>query len=87
MAPDVQATMLKVGRETTERACEISQRNEMQDQEKLKSRGVTEVEFSSSDKEHIEKAMNEVSQQWAKELDGRGKPGSEVLAAFESALK
>jgi TRAP-type C4-dicarboxylate transport system substrate-binding protein len=87
LAPDVQQAMLKVGRETTERACEISQRNEMQDQEKLKSRGVAEVQFSSSDKERVEKEMSEVSQKWAKELDGRGKPGSEVLAAFESALK
>jgi TRAP-type C4-dicarboxylate transport system substrate-binding protein len=87
LAPDVQEAMLRVGRETTERACEISQRNELQDQEKLKARGVQETEFSPADKARIEKEMAEVSRDWAKELDGRGKPGSEVLAAFENALK
>jgi len=87
LAPDVQQAMLQVGRETTERACEISQRNELQDQEKLKARGVLETEFSAADKTRIEKEMADVSKDWAKELDGRGKPGSEVLAAFENALK
>ena len=87
LAPDVQEAMLRVGRETTERGCEISQRNELQDQEKLKASGVLETEFSPADKARIEREMIEVSKDWAKELDARGKPGSEVLAAFESALK
>jgi TRAP-type C4-dicarboxylate transport system substrate-binding protein len=87
LPPDVQEAMLRVGRETTERGCEISQRNELQDQEKLKARGVLEVDFSPADKARIQAQMVDVSKEWAKELDGRGKPGSEVLAAFESALK
>jgi hypothetical protein len=59
----------------------------LQDQEKLKASGVPETEFSPADKARIEREMIEVSKDWAKELDARGKPGSEVLAAFESALK
>jgi hypothetical protein len=59
----------------------------LQDQEKLKARGVLEVDFSAADKARIQAQMVDVSKEWAKELDSRGKPGSEVLAAFESALK
>jgi len=87
LPPDVQDAMARIGREATERGCEISQRNEQQDQEKLKARGVHEIEFSEADKVRIQKEMSDVSREWAKELDDRGKPGSEVLAAFESALK
>jgi len=84
---DVQTTMARIGREATERGCEISQRNEQQDQERLAAHGVKEVEFSGADKTRFEKEMSDVSDEWAKELDGRGKPGTEVLEAFKSALK
>ncbi len=87
LTPEVQQAMLRIGRETTERGCEISQHNELQDQEKLKARGVLETEFSGADKARIETEMAAVSKEWAKELDGRGKPGSDVLTAFEGALK
>lgn len=87
LPPDIQNTMQRIGREATERGCEISQRNEQEDQAKLKARGVNEIEFGEADKARIEKEMSDVSKDWAKELDARGKPGSEVLSAFEGALK
>ncbi len=45
LTSEVQQAMLRIGRETTERGCGISQHNELQDQEKLKARGVLEAGF------------------------------------------
>lgn len=87
LSPDVQAAMTRIGSEATTRGCKISQQREVQDQEKLKARGVHEVQFNDADKARIKVEMADISKEWAKELDGRGKPGTEVLNAFEGALK
>lgn len=86
LPPDLQKILTEVGRETTARGCKITQENELADQERLKSRGVSEVTFSAADKAAIAAEMSGISKAWAKELDGRGKPGTAVLEAFEKAL-
>lgn len=86
LPPDVQKVLTEVGREATDRGCKISQENEVADQGRLKERGVSEVAFDAADKEAIAREMAGIGKAWAKELDGRGKPGTPVLDAFEKAL-
>ena len=83
---DVQATMVQVGQETSERGCQISQDDEASDRDRLKAKGVAEIEFSAADQAVLQREMQGVSQAWAKELDRRGKPGTAVLDAFEKVL-
>ena len=86
LPPDVQTAMIQVGKETSDRGCQISQDDEASDRDRLKGKGVSEIEFSAPDQAVLQREMQGVSQAWAKELDRRGKPGTEVLEAFETAL-
>lgn len=86
LAPDVQKVMTDVGNEASERGCQLSQDNEATDRDRLKAKGVSEIEFSAADQALLVREMVGVSRAWAKELDQRGKPGSDVLQAFEKAL-
>jgi TRAP-type C4-dicarboxylate transport system substrate-binding protein len=86
LPPDVQNALTAVGKEATERGCQITQATEAADQARLKALGVAEVEFSAEDKVRMAQEMSGISKLWAKELDQRGKAGSQVLDAFEKAL-
>ncbi len=86
LSPAVQAALRSVGKEATERGCQISQEQERADQERLKTKGVTEIALSDADKAAVAEKMAGIGRVWAKELDGRGKPGTAVLEAFEKAL-
>ena len=43
--------------------------------------------LSAADKAAVRQHMSGVNVEWAQGLDKRGKPGTEVLKAFEEALK
>ncbi|MAZ04397.1 MAG: C4-dicarboxylate ABC transporter [Sneathiella sp.] len=52
----------------------------------MQKAGVEYHELSTSDLETFTKYSDEVAEEWAKDLDDRGKPGNEVLTQFQSAL-
>lgn len=54
--------------------------------EALKKDGVNFVFLNAEESAKLKKVMDGVSLEWAKLLDGRNKPGTEVLKAFEAAL-
>jgi TRAP-type C4-dicarboxylate transport system substrate-binding protein len=87
LPPDIQNVLTAVGKEATERGCQISQETETADQARLKALGVAEIEFAGDDKAHVAEAMSGIGKIWAKELDQRGKPGSQILDAFERVLR
>lgn len=87
LPPAVQETLRSVGKEATERGCQISESQERDDQERLRVKGVSETALSDADKATVDKEMSGIGRLWAKELDDRGKPGTLVLDTFEKASR
>lgn len=87
LSPTAQETLRSVGREATERGCEISQAQERDDQERLRVKGISEIAVGNADKTAVDNEMSGIGRLWAKELDDRGKPGTLVLDAFEKASR
>jgi len=84
---NVQQAMIKAGEDITASACKISQEHESADAKTIEKAGDKLVTLSDADKKKAHALMSSVGQEWAKELDGRGKAGTEVLKAFQEALK
>lgn len=84
---DVQQAMVELAARQTRTACQAVDNDVKPDMDKLKAAGVTFVTFSDQAKAEIRRAMEPVTAEWAADLDRRGKPGSEVLGAFQAALK
>ena len=86
--PDkVQKAMIEAGKDTTERACRLVEEDDFQIMEKVKTAGMTLVKLSPNDKQLVNAVSLSVGREWAEALDKRGKPGTEVLRAFEDLLK
>lgn len=83
---DVRKAMREVGRKTTRHACEAVQADIGPAIEKLEAAGVTMVDLPSEDVEAIKKKLAPVAEEWAKQLDERGLPGTSTLQAFRQAL-
>lgn len=85
--PDkVQSIMLSVGDEATRRACALVDSSAAGTVESLKRMGITMVVLTPADRAELQALMKTVGLDWAEGLDKRGKPGSEVLKAFNDAL-
>lgn len=84
---DVQKAMLEAGDAVTRKACQLVDKDQDGDIEKLRQAGVTLVKLPANEHATLTQAMGQVSQEWAEALDKRGKPGSEVLKALNDALK
>ncbi len=82
----VQKAMLEAGEAAGNNMCEILDKMTGADYEKLAQRGMTAMRFSPPDHQEIAAAATAVRAEWAESLDKRGKPGTEVLKAFNSAL-
>lgn len=87
ISPDLQKVITEVGEEMTKKGCKVSQEGEVNDMKAIEKAGSSLVTFSDSDKEKINSLMSEVGDEWAAKLDKRGKAGTEVLHAFQDALK
>ena len=83
----IQQAMDEAGEATTRRACAIADKDVATDIEKIRQKGVTFVTLSVGDKKVLAESMQVVAAKWAQGLDQRGKPGTAVLKAFQSALK
>ena len=44
------------------------------------------IEFGAEDKKVFDAAFKNVAEDWVKDMDKRGKPGTEVFKAFTGAL-
>lgn len=80
--PDyVKKAMIEAGEFAGQNLCAGVDKEEAEDLEKLKKNGVTVVRWSTADKKEIGASLVSVANEWAAELDKRGRPGSEVLKA------
>lgn len=83
----VQQAMADASEATVSRACALIDKDVDAQIERAKQSGITLVQFPASERKEIDGAMASVSKEWAESLDKRGKAGSEVLKAFQDALK
>ena len=54
--------------------------------EKIKSQGMKLINFSADDQKVFDTAFKSVAEDWVKDINKRGKPGTEVFKAFTEAL-
>ena len=83
----VQKAMADASEATVNRACALIDKDLETQIERAKQSGITLVQFPASDRKDVDTAMGSIGKEWADGLDKRGKAGSEVLKAFQDALK
>ncbi len=86
LSPDVQKAMIVAGEKATRNGCEAADKAVAPSVEKLKAGGVQMLEFSADDNKAFAVAVASVADEWAADLDKRGKPGTEVMKAFRAAV-
>ena len=87
LSPELQALMVAEGLKVTRQACKTIEASAESAIENWKNNGVNMVEFTGDDKARLTALFDEIAEQWAQGLDARGRPGSEVLSSFKSALE
>ncbi|KGM49131.1 TRAP transporter substrate-binding protein DctP [Pseudooceanicola atlanticus] len=83
---DVQQALTEAGAAATLNGCEATDASADADKAFVAEQGVTFVDLPEADQAKLADMMSNVGDEWAAELDGRGKKGSEILAAFRNAL-
>lgn len=86
LSPETQKAMTDAAEAAIASSCQIGEELDLQDKQKMVDAGVTFVSFPAEDKAKIDADLATIGERWAKDLDGRGLPGTEVLTAFRDAL-
>lgn len=84
---NVRKAMEDAGEAATKRACALVDKDQDVDTERLRQAGVTLVKLPPAERAALAGLMASVNAEWAETLDKRGKPGTEVLKAFNETLK
>ncbi|WP_339635944.1 TRAP transporter substrate-binding protein DctP [uncultured Sneathiella sp.] len=84
---DVQSAMTSASESMVQTMCKNIDEGVGKAIAEMEKAGIEYYTLSKSDSESFAKHSDEVAAEWAKDLDGRGKPGSEVLKQFNEALK
>jgi TRAP-type C4-dicarboxylate transport system substrate-binding protein len=87
LPPNVQQAMLKAGDEATRRSCEWMDKDTETDLARLQKLGIAAVTFSPGEQQELATLFTKVGTAWGEELDRRGKSGSEVLKAYQEAVR
>ena len=82
-----QKVLLAAGEAATKNGCEFADKAVVPSAEKLKAAGVKIVPLSAADDKALKAVLATVGDEWAADLDKRGKPGTEVLKAFRAAVQ
>lgn len=83
---DVQKVMTEVGNEASRNGCEKADAAVDDQFAQLKAANVQIVELSAEDKAKFDASTIDIGTKWAKSLDDRGAPGTQVLEAFRAQL-
>jgi TRAP-type C4-dicarboxylate transport system substrate-binding protein len=83
---DVRAAMEKAGLEANARLCAFLQNDEIRSAEVMEKSGIKLWRLNADALAQLRKVSSDVQTKWAKDLDARGKPGSDMLKAFNAAL-
>lgn len=85
--PELQEVFTRAGEEVVESSCVETDADSAVSQDTIREAGVAYVTLSPKDRAAFKDVLTGVNRQWAQDLDDRGKPGTEVLEAFEKSLK
>ena len=83
---NVRRALVEAGEQTTREGCKRFEDGEKTAAEKIKSQGMKVIEFGPEDRKVFDAAFKNVAEDWVKDIDKRGKPGTEVFRAFTEAL-
>jgi len=83
---NVRKALVEAGEQTTREGCKRFEDGEKAAAEKIKSQGMKIINFSDADKKLFDTAFKAVADDWVKDINKRGKPGTEVFKAFTEAL-
>lgn len=83
---DVQQALTEAGEAATANGCKETDASSSEDYAFVADQGVEFVELPAEDLTKLEGIMATVGDEWAADLDGRGKPGTDILKAFRAAL-
>jgi TRAP-type C4-dicarboxylate transport system substrate-binding protein len=83
---NVRKALVEAGEQVTREGCKRFEDGEKAATDKIKSQGMKVINFSADDKKVFDTAFKSVAQDWVKDVDKRGKPGTDVFKAFTEAL-
>jgi len=84
---DVQETLSRISQSLSRQACEKFDKAEQEALATMRARGVNLVTPTDNDHAALEAAFAQVRATWARRLDARGKPGTEIMKAFMDAAE
>lgn len=87
LSPQMQTAMTEAGENATRDACKAIEQLDGKDKSRIADGGVSFVSLSAEDAAQLREMTAAVSDEWAAEQDGFGRPGTEILSAFRAALK
>ncbi len=87
LSPKVQQVMMQVADEVNASACVAVEQQDAEIRQKLQGAGIQFLAMPDALEKKFATRLEEVSTQWAKGLDARGKKGTEALAEFRAALQ
>ena len=82
---DVQKALEDAGLKGEQSWCNYVDNNELKIKAELEAKGMQIYTWSAADKAKLDELLADVTTEWAKSLDQRGKPGTKVLEAFKKA--
>lgn len=83
---DVQSLLMTVGEEATKNGCRRAEAFAAPAFELLRQAKVDFLDLPADQRTQLDATLASVADQWASDLEARGKPGREVLKAFRDAL-
>jgi TRAP-type C4-dicarboxylate transport system substrate-binding protein len=87
LTPAVRKAMQEAGEAATRRVCAFADKAVEGDLEKIRQKGAVVAPLPAAEQALLRPVMASVRQEWAAQIDKRGGPGTELLKAFEAALK
>jgi TRAP-type C4-dicarboxylate transport system substrate-binding protein len=87
LSPEQRQVLMDVGRKVTFEACAKIDEGVAKDYDKMRAAGISVASMGAADRAQMQTAADEVGAEWAKGLEGRGKPASAVLKAFREAVR
>jgi TRAP-type C4-dicarboxylate transport system substrate-binding protein len=84
---DVQKALMDAGDANLLDTCKFIDNDTSAAVNRLKAAGISFVSFTPEDEVKIKADLLSIAPKWASDLDKRGLPGSEILKAFQDALK
>ncbi|MDR6267741.1 TRAP transporter substrate-binding protein DctP [Roseobacter sp. N2S] len=87
LSPEAQQALTEAGERATQHACAVIDGMVDVDKQKIAEQGVQFVTLPEADVAEISALLDSVGSEWTADMDGRNKPGTEVMKAFMDALK